>query len=307
MNSIFYLIVLLSSFLQGLSINYYKKFNIGLINQLLIYFLLFSIIPIIYILCSVKENKLLYIKDLINKTYDNSMIKLNIANFIRTISIILSIFLNGPGVTCALSMTIPAFTAIFSKLFLHKKFNYTVIMGIIVSFIGVLIIQFKSIKNIFMNGFSIKNIYLLFPLLVGITTAYILINYKNINQTSNDDIFTMSFGALPFMILLFIIYNIYNYFTKEKIFFGIPNVPYNTETIIKFIFTGIITLYGGFLLMFEGLKKLNSIEVAILLATMPVFTFIIQYFMFKMPFYLYQMIGVIVIIIGALVVSYGNQ
>ena len=180
-------------------------------------------------------------------------------------------------------------------------------MGIIVSFIGVLIIQFKSIKNIFMNGFSIKNIYLLFPLLVGITTAYILINYKNINQTSNDDIFTMSFGALPFMILLFIIYNIYNYFTKEKIFFGIPNVPYNTETIIKFIFTGIITLYGGFLLMFEGLKKLNSIEVAILLATMPVFTFIIQYFMFKMPFYLYQMIGVIVIIIGALVVSYGNQ
>ena len=307
MNSIFYLIVLLSSFLQGLSINYYKKFNIGLINQLLIYFLLFSIIPIIYILCSVKENKLLYIKDLINKTYDNSMIKLNIANFIRTISIILSIFLNGPGVTCALSMTIPAFTAIFSKLFLHKKFNYTVIMGIIVSFIGVLIIQFKSIKNIFMNGFSIKNIYLLFPLLVGITTAYILINYKNINQTSNDDIFTMSFGALPFMILLFIIYNIYNYFTKEKIYFGIPNVPYNTETIIKFIFTGIITLYGGFLLMFEGLKKLNSIEVAILLATMPVFTFIIQYFMFKMPFYLYQMIGVIVIIIGALVVSYGNQ
>ena len=120
MNSIFYLIVLLSSFLQGLSINYYKKFNIGLINQLLIYFLLFSIIPIIYILCSVKENKLLYIKDLINKTYDNSMIKLNIANFIRTISIILSIFLNGPGVTCALSMTVPAFTAIFSKLLIIR-------------------------------------------------------------------------------------------------------------------------------------------------------------------------------------------
>ena len=67
-----------------------------------------------------------------------------------------------------------------------------------------------------------------------------------------------------------------------------------------------IIMNVAFRLTYTGLEKLKAIEVSIIMSLMPIFTYLIEYFMFKNIPNKHVIIGCLIIIIGSLIVSKGS-
>tara|TARA_Y100000991_G_C21966931_1_gene347343 strand:+ start:514 stop:1515 length:1002 start_codon:yes stop_codon:yes gene_type:complete len=297
-----YLFVLTSTFLCALSFNFYKKYNIGSIIQTSV---LFGCLVILSSVSYIYRNVGSY-KKLVYEGLDHRSLAFSVADYVKYMFLLISVSLLGPGLTSTLFQTAPSITALFSKIFYGTKITKMSVLGIIITFIGIIIINILSFKNIILGGMSKNNLYFLLPLIGAFLQAYILVEVKKDKKQDPDEkVFSVSFFGLFISIIVSVIYLSSNNLRYKLQNFGISSFSLKPYNIFMNLITGIL-MYGAFRLAYRGLEKLKAIEVSIIMSLMPIFSYVIEYFIFKSIPHKHVIIGCAIIIIGSLIVSKGS-
>lgn len=300
-----YIFILISTFLLALSSNIVKKYNVGSIIQTFIIFICLVILSFIFYF--VKKEKRQKVKKLVKESLDTKMISISAANYAKFITLLTSVSIIGPGLTCSIYQTSPCMTALLSKILYNRKITKISIFGIILTFIGIIVINALSIKELFTGKMNQNIFFLLLPLISAICQAYTLVEFKeDKNEDPDQKVFSMTFFALIIGTIVFTIYSFSDNLKYKLQNIGIPVINLNKYNIFFNTITGIM-IYLAYKLIYKGLDKLKAIEVSIILSLGPIFTFIIQYLFFRKPIPLIQIIGCIIIIVGSIVVSKGTS
>ena len=180
--------------------------------------------------------------------------------------------------------TIPVFTPFFTYFFLNEKITKFGIIGLIVSFSGVILIvsQNSSIEA------SIKGILLLFfavlsGLSYGIQLRKVAHEYSSIFIVKIQS----QIGALLFLPIFFV--------TDLSTFLSIPITWEIFFTIFKL---ALFASCGAFILFTIAMRRLGLNNANIFSNLVPVFTAIISYFVLGELFSFSKIIGVFIVVIG---------
>lgn len=180
--------------------------------------------------------------------------------------------------------TIPLFTPFFTYLFIKEKITIYGIVGLIISFFGVLLIVIKNHGG----ATSIKGIILMFfavfaAVSFGIVVKKLTIRYSVFTIVKSQNLLGI-FYFLPF----FIIFE-GSHFLSVK-----PDL----SVIITIVKLAVFCSTLAFILMIYVIKKIGLINANIFANIIPVFTAVIAYFVLKESFDLKKIIGIVIVICG---------
>ena len=185
------------------------------------------------------------------------------------------------------SAIMPLAVALLNKLFKQNPLSKNVILGLIISFVGMMAIIFSSNKEI-----SFANHHLIGTLVVVLgqfSNAYYTIYAKDLlNKYSPCQIvsFLMSISAIVFFLL------------------GIPELQFiNFETLsneawISVVYSGVFALWLGNIVWVWAVGKIGSVRTAIYQYLLPVFSLIFAYILLGETLVLGQVLGTICILVG---------
>jgi drug/metabolite transporter (DMT)-like permease len=196
----------------------------------------------------------------------------------------ISIKLTNIASSVVLVTTSPIFLGIISKFILKKQIPRKITAGILLSFVGTLLIA-QSDSNI-LNQINVNILLGDFMALLGslMASLYLLIGgIQRTRQTTFEYIFlTYSFSAIILILL--------------SVFLDIPFTGFEKEAYLFLILLAIIPQLLGHTIFNYSLKHLSPESVAITILGEPVGASILAYFIFDEKLQALQVIGIILIL-----------
>ena len=242
-------------------------------------------------------------KDLCNTT----QYKIAFADLFKVIFLILSIHLNGPGITLALFTSYVGFTAILDYYYNGIEIQKHSKIGIAIILLGVIVIKYRCIHDFIEDKFTHKMIYLFLPILAGLLESYDLIKSKHeVDKNPDQHIFHLVVPTLPWIILLAIVYHRSEIFNKAYDGFDLDHVTPCIRSVIYMILAVGLLAYNFYFLIYESLNYLSSTEISVLLSTTPLFTFLFEKILLKRDIQPWHILGSVIIIIGTTMVSFNK-
>lgn len=181
--------------------------------------------------------------------------------------------------------TIPIFAMVSGVIVYKEKLTSLNIAGVIISFIGILLLIGKDglQDSVVLVGF------LLMFLAVLAAVANSLIIYKLGNKYSSFTIITYQnlVGAVLFLPMFFILE-----------FKNLSVATFNTELILSIIFLAIFPSVLSFLFYISVLKKLGVAKTSVFSNLIPIITGVLAFFILGETFTLFGYIGIAVVITG---------
>ena len=185
--------------------------------------------------------------------------------------------------------TIPVMIMFFSSIFKVEKTNIFQIIGVILSFLGVIIIitkaNFEILKNLNFNKGDITMVIAMFSW--AIYSTLLKRQKYEISQLSLLQV-VMSFGLVFLIPVYFIEYQLGFRITLDKPFY--------------LILSYVVLLPGlaSFILWIKGISMIGANRSGVFLHLMPILSAIMAMIIFNEKFMFYHMLGACFIIIGIL-------
>ncbi len=194
-----------------------------------------------------------------------------------------------PAVTSAIIATIPLFSAIVAFIFLKEKIERLTIVGIFISFAGIIFMLVN--RDLSLNA-SIKGILLLF-LAVFSAVGYSFFIRKLANKYKAITILTWQniIGSMYFM-PLFLMFDI------GKVLNTIPT----GESVLAIIQLAVFASSLAFLLFIIVVAKIGMVKANIFTNLIPVFTGVFAYFIIGEIINLQKILGILMVV-GGIVIS----
>jgi drug/metabolite transporter (DMT)-like permease len=284
----------------GLFINYFK---IDIVYFCFIIFLAVGSISIIVnIIDSKQNNKKPFYKEVYK---NNEFILISCLNYIRLFLFTTAISFKNWGIVTATYLTFPIYVAILTSSILNIKLKKEEIAGVIISIVGILIINYSSIKMFFVSTFTKMSLYeILYPLIAAVIFAYQLILSKKYNKlNANELIITQFIPVLPIALVFVCIRNIYP-FNKIYEFLLVPTLPINFKHIIYAFIYSCIQFYLGYLIIFLFIEKYSPLLASVLSYISIFVSFMVQRYYFGKHICYYKLGATLFILIGIILISY---
>lgn len=181
--------------------------------------------------------------------------------------------------------TIPVFTPFLAYWFLHEKLNKMNLIGLLVSFLGVLFIIFKLDFTLAASPWGIGLLFMAVfsAIIYTILLKRLVNNYKPVTIIAWQELIGM-FYFLPFFYLL-----------DADTFLSIHP---STNTILSLIMLGVFASSIAYALYAYVVKNLGVIQTNIYINLIPVFTVITAFFVLDEIFTTIKILGMILVIFG---------
>lgn len=284
---------------------------INLFKTDLVYFMftVFLAISIIAIIVDVIESKKYKKKPFYKDVYKNKeFILVSFLNYFRLFLLTAAISFKNVGIVTATYLTFPVYVGIMSEEILKIKLKKKEIAGIVIAIIGIIIINFSGIKEIFTGSFNKTSILeIIYPLFSAIVFAYQLIVTKKYNKlTANNLILAQFIPVLPFTFFMCFIRN-WGIIKKFYDFLLVPSLPFNFKHIIYSYIYGCIQFYLSYLVIFLFTKKYSPLLVSILSYISIFVSFIVRRYYFGKRVKYYQMGASLFVLAGIILIAYSEH
>ncbi|MCT4590176.1 MAG: DMT family transporter [Carboxylicivirga sp.] len=184
--------------------------------------------------------------------------------------------------------TIPLFAPITDKLFFKSRISWANILGILVSFVGVLLIIFKEDFSL---AAPLKGILLVF-LAVFAALGYSVVLKKVPSHYNSVSIITYQNAiGLIYFLPLFIIYDIPK----------LGHKPFTSDAIYAVVALAVVASSLAFIFFTYGMRKIGITKANVFVNMIPVFTAIIAWRVLGDVLSLQMMIGIAIVISGVFV------
>ena len=180
--------------------------------------------------------------------------------------------------------TIPLFTPFFTYFLINEKITIYGILGLIISFFGVLLIVIRD----YSGASTIKGVILMFIAVFSAISYGVLVKKLTVRYSG--------FTIVKWQNLIGMIYFLPVFFIFE--FSHFSTVKPNLSVIILILKLAIFASTLAFILIAYVIKKIGLINANIFANLIPVFTAVIAYFILKESFDLKKIIGILVVICG---------
>ena len=180
--------------------------------------------------------------------------------------------------------TIPLFTPFFTYFLIKEKITIYGILGLIISFFGVLLIVIRD----YSGASTIKGVILMFIAVFSAISYGVLVKKLTVRYSG--------FTIVKWQNLIGMIYFLPVFFIFE--FTHFLSVKPNLSVIILILKLAIFASTLAFILITYVIKKIGLINANIFANLIPVFTAVIAYFILKESFDLKKIIGISVVICG---------
>jgi drug/metabolite transporter (DMT)-like permease len=193
-----------------------------------------------------------------------------------------------PAVTSAIIATIPLVTPIVAFVFLREKVDRATVIGIIISFSGIIYMLVN--RDLSLNA-SLKGILLLF-LAVFSAVAYTIFIRKLANKYKAITILTWQniIGTMYFLPLFLI-------FDFRQVLTIVPS----TATIMAIVQLSVFASSLAFLLFIIVVAKLGMVKANIFTNLIPVFTAVFAYYLIGEAITVQKIIGIVLVISGIMI------
>lgn len=179
------------------------------------------------------------------------------------------------------------FIAILSFLFLKEKFSLKKIVGVVLSFIGVIVVIFAQMRNeeiVFSGLFLLGCILVL--LSAGCWAIYSIVGKRILTKHDPITVTAYAFALGTVFYLPFISYDIVSV---------IQNISFNGWMAILYL--AFLSSVFGYIGWYYALGKIEASRVAVFLNLIPLFTITMSFFINEIPTILF-LVGAIIIIYG---------
>ena len=180
--------------------------------------------------------------------------------------------------------TIPLFTPFFTYFLIKEKITIYGVLGLIISFFGVLLIVIRD----YSGASTIKGVILMFIAVFSAISYGVLVKKLTVRYSG--------FTIVKWQNLIGMIYFLPVFFIFE--FTHFLSVKPNLSVIILILKLAIFASTLAFILITYVIKKIGLINANIFANLIPVFTAVIAYFILKESFDLKKIIGISVVICG---------
>ena len=195
-------------------------------------------------------------------------------------------YTNAPAASVLINTNV-IFIAILSALFLKEKFNVKKILGVLLSFSGVLIVIFSNIRQ---ESFSFSNVFFIGSILVLLSAfcwaIYSIVGKRLLRIYDTFTVTTYAFTLGTIFYIPFVILDIVPLLQK---------ISFNGW--ISILYLAILCSVFGYVGWYYSLKKSEASKAAVYLNLIPLFTITISIFMGKIPT-IFFLFGAILIIYG---------
>jgi len=195
-------------------------------------------------------------------------------------------YTNAPAASVLINTNV-IFIAILSALFLKEKFNVKKILGVLLSFSGVLIVIFSNIRQ---EAFSFSNVFFIGSILVLLSAfcwaIYSIVGKRLLRIYDTFAVTTYAFTLGSIFYIPFVILDIVPLLQK---------ISFNGW--ISILYLAILCSVFGYVGWYYSLKKSEASKAAVYLNLIPLFTITISIFMGKIPT-IFFLFGAILIIYG---------
>lgn len=181
--------------------------------------------------------------------------------------------------------TIPVFAMLASIVFYHEKISKRNIGGVLVSFLGIIVMIGREVLS---EKGSLLGIFLMF-FAVSAAVANSLLIFKLGNKYSSLTIITMQniVGATLFLPLFFLLEA--NNFSFQIL---------NKELVLSVLFLAIFPSVLSFVFYISVLKKIGVTKTSVFSNMIPIVTGVISFIMLGSRFQIREILGIAVVIIG---------
>jgi drug/metabolite transporter (DMT)-like permease len=181
--------------------------------------------------------------------------------------------------------TLPVITPIFSYLFVKEKISFVVFFGLILSFVGIMLMVFD--QNFTFDASPLGVSLEFFA--VASAIAYAIVVKKLTNKYSSFTIIKAQniLGAIYFMPLFFI------FDFKQFI-----SVPLDTDLIFSMLMLAVFASSGAYLLYIPVVRDLGINKANMFTNLIPVFTAILSFFILSETFNFNKIIGIVIVVAG---------
>ena len=189
------------------------------------------------------------------------------------------------SLTSVIIATIPVITPFIVIFFYNERITRINILGLIVSFVGVLIIVFSDTQQLQGNflGILILFIAVFSAIFYTIFVKKLSHSYRAVTIIAYQNLI----GALMFLPLVLLL-------DIDQI----VNAKPNTDTIVSLLMLGIFASSAAFIFFTGAIKNLGIIKTNLYTNLIPVFTFLFAFIILGEEVTLFKTIGLITVIIG---------
>ncbi|WP_196894615.1 DMT family transporter [Aureivirga marina] len=187
----------------------------------------------------------------------------------------------------------PIFVVLISILFLKHKIIFREILGILITFFGVIyLITSGSFEKLLMLEFKSGDLYMLAAAFSF--SIYSIFFKRKPKELSNHFIifYTMILGNI--FTIPFLIFEILHYKTA---------ILFDTKTVLAILYVGIFASLAGYYLWNKALLYIGPVKTSIVYYLLPVFTSILGTIYLGEHFTITNLISMIIIIFGVILVS----
>lgn len=179
----------------------------------------------------------------------------------------------------------PILIVIFSILILKEKFNYKTIMGILISFIGAVIVFTRGDLSNFYNEYSLG-----YLLAIGAAVSYGL--FSVLGKKLDYERFTSMLVCYVFSVILV---------AATVAIFSEFVLPKDMTTLLPILFMGGLSSSIGYVFWFKALKLGHTHKMANMIYITPFLSLIFVFFINKEIIPIMSIVGLVLIICGILI------
>jgi len=188
-------------------------------------------------------------------------------------------------VSAVIISTIPVFTPIVAYFFLNDKISKLNIFGILVSFVGVLMVVLG--KDLHFDGSLLGILFLCGAVASALAYAVIIVKLTNKYSTFTIISWQNLLGTLWFLPLFFIFD--YEHFIHAQI---------TKTTIINLLYLALLGSSVAYICFTYAIKKLGITQASLFTNLIPIFTAAFAYFMLNETLSVFKSSGIIVVVAG---------
>ena len=188
--------------------------------------------------------------------------------------------------------TIPLFTPFFAHRFLQEKIHISLILGLLISFVGV----FMIVQGDYTGSNSIKGILLLFFAVLAAVSYGVLLKRMSHKYSAFTIVKYQNIFGLIYFIPLFLIWELNHFLSVEHQLAGIWVIFQMAlfASTLAFVFITIV------------IRNLGMSRTNLFTNLIPVFTAVISYFVLKETFPTLKILGMVIVISGLMISEVRN-
>jgi drug/metabolite transporter (DMT)-like permease len=199
------------------------------------------------------------------------------------------------GAASLIIATIPIQIVILSIMFLKEKITMKKILGIVISFLGVIIISlWGSVNTTLEINYLFGALAVLFAAAMG--AIYTIVGKKYLERYTGFSLtiyamFLGSIGLIPFV--------------RESLIYEVSNMSFDGW--LSIIILGVFSTVIGYSLWYIALEKKNASDLGVYLYAIPVLSTIISFQMFKDQITYLYILGGFLVILGLIIVNFEKR